>query len=107
MKCKYWVRNNREKDLSELVHEKKPDGTFYAKEITAQTYQDNEIGNMFMFDQNSVTVFTLDSVDIKENDVVEYSGNYWNVNNVQRVSIKKQTEFLERTDNRTYIQLRK
>lgn len=106
-KCRYWKRDDRNKDMSELAHEKAPDGIFYAKPVSASSSQSQDVGNMFMFDRNDATIVTDDAVDIDDEDVVEYDGSIWCVSNVQSSAYEKQSEFTSKTCERTYIRLRR
>lgn len=106
IRCKHWKVNAKNRDLSELVHDKKYD-IFFAKEVAPQSRNDNNIDGTFMFNQDGTTIMTSDAVDINENDAVEYLGSVWLVVNTQVVTKKRETEFCYTTDTITYIQLRK
>lgn len=105
--CKYWKRNENDSSLEEYVHEHHYSGIFYAKEATAQMGQKNIIGNMFMFDQNTATIETMDSVDISAGDIIEFQDGLWIVSSVQKSMNNKSKQFLRNGYFKTYIQMRK
>lgn len=105
--CTYWSRDNDESDLSEYAHENAPTGTFYAKDENPNTLQKQDIGGMFLFDENTITLSTSDAVDIKAGDVICYDDDYWAVRNVQEVWVNKSQQFMKNPSKRTYIQLKR
>lgn len=105
--CTYWSRDNDESDLSEYAHENEPSGAFYAKDENPSTLQKQDIGGIFLFDENTITLSTPDAVDIKAGDVVSYDDNYWAVRNVQEVWVNKNQQFMKSSSKRTYIQLKR
>lgn len=105
-KCEYWKVNERNKDKSELIYEKKSDGVFYAKEISAFSKDIQYIGDVFAFQSNTITLVTSDNNDISINNIVRFNGKLWIVVNIQRRRIMKQTEFSKKTSHYTYIQLK-
>lgn len=106
-KCKYWNRKDSKLSLDEYTYNNEPSGSFYAKEITAQTMQKNIIGNTFMFDQDTITLETSDVVNIASGDIVEYENDLWSVSNVQIKEIHKSKQFMKSSYRKTYIQIRK
>ena len=101
----YWKRNEDIKDLAKYVYETKPDGLFYAKEITPESEDGQQINNAFMFDNTTITIYTEDSVKIEKNDIVKYDDEIWRVVNVQRQHIHKTHQFMKNGFYRTYLQL--
>ena len=75
--CKYWKRDETDSSLEDYVHEHRYSGIFYAKETTAQVGQKNIVGNMFMFDQNTATIETMDLVDISSGDIIKFQDELW------------------------------
>lgn len=106
-KCLWWRRNNDDRDLSVLAEETVPAGSFTAKSESASNYRKQELGSMFLFDENTTTISTNDDVDILTGDFVKYQGTYWRVLNVQQVPQRRETEFSARVDMRTYIQMKR
>lgn len=105
-KCRYWKVNTKYKDKSELVHDKKPFGIFFAKENNSWT-SDNEIVNeVLMIKTSEISISTQDKNSLEVNDIVDYNGDLWIVINVQRKKIKRQSQFMKTTSEITYIQLR-
>ena len=106
-KCKYWVRDDDAKDLTEYVYENKPSGTFYAKRITAQDYKKLVINNAFMFDDSLVTLYSKGQINLKESDIVEFKGELWRVQDCQSKQIDKNTQFMSRPDYVSYIRIKR
>lgn len=107
-KCKYWKRNNSNKSLEELTHENAPSGEFYAKQENSITNNSNVIAGVFMFDNETLTISTYDYVDVIKNDIVLYENQYWNIVNIQKRDIHKNSEFLTNNVSKvTYMQLRR
>ena len=104
--CRWWGRKERDSsgDFEEdiLVYKNVPSGFFYAKEISGEAQDDNVIGGIFMTDKTSVTIMSSDDLsdlynvkqDIRNRVLVEYQGELWRVDNVQKRKAKIQnTEF--------------
>ena len=110
--CKWWSRNESEDNSSdELIMKRIPTGTFMAKEITAENFQNTQIGNTFMFDRTNITIQTPDDVyGIKNNDLVLYQDEKWIVINVsKRKARMQQSQFASDRycSHYWYIELRK
>jgi len=101
----YWKRNESIKDLSKYVYETKPDGLFYAKDVSVESQDNQPINNSFLFDNQSITLYTEDSVNLEINDIVKYEDEIWRVANVQFQHIHKTHQFMKKGYNRTYIQI--
>lgn len=91
--CRWWARNeNDDYEEDELIYKRIPSGFFYAKEINAETTDDNIIANIIMLDRTSVTIESPDNLEALANKkivaknriLVEYQGEYWRVENVQK-----------------------
>jgi len=101
--CRWWSRNEAEEiDEDVLRYKRVPRGYFLAKEVNAEVQDDNVIAGIFMADKTSVTIMTADSLtdlynekqDIKNRVLVEYQGEIWRVDNVQKRKARIQnTEF--------------
>lgn len=93
IRCKWWSRDESEDyDEDELIYKRVPSGMFYAKEVNAEVQDDNVLANMFMLDKTSITIMSGDDLtslyntklDIKNKVIVEYQGEIWRVENVQK-----------------------
>lgn len=104
-KVVYWKRNENIRDLAKYVYENKPDGLFYAKEITAESKESQQISNAFLFDNANITIYTEDAIDIEKNDIVKYENEIWRVVNIQKNFIHKTHQFMKKGYYRTFIQL--
>ena len=91
--CRWWIRNESEDiDEDELVYKRVPSGSFYAKEVNAEVQDDNIIGGIVMLDKTSVTIQACDNLqelynaqqDIRNRVMVEYQGELWRVDSVQK-----------------------
>ena len=90
--CRWWARDERDQNTpDERIMERVPSGSFMAREVAPENYQDNVIGGMFMIDRTTVTIKSSDDLKrIKSEDLVEYQGEKWIVVTVQRSKAKKQ-----------------
>ena len=91
--CRWWSRNESEEtEEDELVYKRVPRGHFYAKEVNAEVQDDNIIGGVFMTDKTSVTIMSGDDLtdmynehqDVRNKVLIEYQGELWRVDNVQK-----------------------
>lgn len=93
--CKWWARKESDDDDNEedsLVFKRVPSGTFFAKEVNAEVNDDNIIGGVFMTDKTSVAIMSSDDLSnlynekesMKNRVLVEYQGELWRVENVQK-----------------------
>ena len=105
--CQYWKRDDTDSSLEDYVYEHHYSGIFYAKETTSQTGQKNIVGNMFMFDQNTATIETMDLVNISSGDIIKFQDGLWLVTNVQKSMNNKSKQFLKNNFYKTYIQMKK
>lgn len=107
-KCKYWVRDEEEKELDEYVYNTVPSGVFYVKEITAEDLRKTQVNNLFMFDESLTTLFTSDSVmNLKKGDLIEYNGDVWVAQSVQIKKVAKNRQFMARPSVEVYVQVKK
>lgn len=110
--CVWWTRDERDKFVSsELVMKRNASGTFNAKEVNAENYQNNIVGGSFMFDKTTITLKTPDNINgIKQNDIVLFRGETWMVETAQRKKAKAQNSCFLKSDNCAhfwYLELRK
>lgn len=116
-RCRWWSREESEDyEEDELIFKRIPSGTFYAKEVNAETQDDNVLANVFMLDKTSVTIMSSDDLtslynqklDIRNKVIVEYQGEIWRVDNVQKRKARIQnTEFgrADRVSHYWYLSL--
>ena len=116
-RCRWWSKNESDevKD-NELRYKRVPSGYFYAKEVNAEVQDDNIIGGVFMTDKTSVTIMSSDNLaslqakqlDMRNEVLVEYQGELWRVDNVQKRKARIQnTEFgnVNRVSHYWYLSL--
>ena len=106
-RCKYWERNSQYKDLAEYKHKIEPKGVFMAKRENSTSQQKNELNNMFLYGNESIMISTKSTVDIKPNDLVEFDGEIWVVQNVQYVTKRSNEQYMKKKCRFTYIQLKR
>lgn len=107
--CKYWKRKtNGYGDANELIHNEKPSGYFYAKTMSAKNKDLETLQGVMMYDKDSLTLKTTDDVkDLKAQDIIEFRGSLWFVDNVQVEEIVKQTQFNYSNSFIYYLSIRK
>ena len=111
MKCEFWSVDDRDMLPADLIaHYPRPTGMFYAKEVNADTTENQIVESAFMAEQRTVTLETHDNVKtpvaLKQNDIVRYHDELFRVDRIQSEPIKKQNQYLRVGSYRTYIQLR-
>lgn len=90
-----------------LEYKESPKGVFYAKKEGSQFNSKNQLGNVFQFDQNVLTISTVDKIDAKANDIVKMRGEKWIVVNVQEKERIEESMFSSHPDKITYLSIRK
>ena len=107
--CKYWKRKtNGYGDANELIHNEKPSGYFYAKPMSAKNKDLETLQGVMMYDKDSLTLKTTDDIkDLKAQDIIEFRGSLWFVDNVQDEEIVKQTQFNYSNSFIYYLSIRK
>lgn len=107
--CKYWKRKtNGYGDANELIHNEKPSGYFYAKPMSAKNKDLETLQGVMMYDKDSLTLKTTDDIkDLKAQDIIEFRGSLWFVDNVQVEEIVKQTQFNYSNSFIYYLSIRK
>lgn len=110
--CRWWSRAQyADIEEDELVYNRVPSGTFWAKEVNAEATTDNVIGGVFMLERTTVTIKSPDDLSpIKSKDLVEYQGEKWVVVSVQKSKAKVQNTYYAEDKNCShfwYLELRK
>lgn len=103
--CRWWTKNKEDDiDDSELVMKRIPNGIFYAKEINAETDNDNILGGVFMINRKNITIASPDNLEgISSEDHVEYQGIIWRVESVQKRKFRIQNSEFCRIDMCSHI----
>lgn len=107
-KCRYWIRDERDQSGSpqQWVTYNQPTGSFYAKPSSTKTNQMNVINGVWALDDNHITVETDDHVDgMNRGCLVEYDGELWLVDNVQKQVHNRESEFCRRNDYKYFISM--
>lgn len=110
LECQYWLvsKDERDKDKSQLTHEKAPEGTFYAKIENSIENNSSVIAQTFLFDSTDLSISTTDFVDgLKKNCLVKVENfeGIWRVDSTNKAPIKGNYQF--DIQFKTYIQLRR
>lgn len=105
--CRWWARKESDDtEEDELVYKRVPRGYFHAKEVNAETNDDNLIGGVFMTDKTTVTIVSADDLSdmyneheyVKDKVLVEYQGELWRVENVQKRKARIQNSEFANSD---------
>ena len=105
-RCRYWVRDEENYDLSEYTYEN-ASGFFYAEEVTAKDIKKLVINGTFMFDESLITIQTKGQLSLKQGDLVEFEGEMWIAQSVQQKKFNRNNQFMKNPSLITYIQLKK
>lgn len=105
--CAFWVRDESGVGNSdEYIYKTKPTGYFYAKEERAEYDDTGTIMGAFMVHQHSILLRSNDDLTgITKNSLVRYRGNIWRVDNVQKETIIKESQYLNKPKYYWYIQI--
>ena len=110
--CYWWHR--KEDDVNEpdeIITQRVASGSFYAKEVAPLRNQDIQIGGVFMFEKDAVTLKTPDNViGLSSEDLVKWDGELWRVVTTQRSKARIQNTFFakdKKCSHFWYIELRK
>ena len=111
-KCRWWHRNeNDELETDEIIMNRIPSGSFMAKEVSPKRTEDIQVGGVFMFEKDAITIKSPDNLEgVASEDLVEFRGSKWRVINVQRSKARNQNTFFGRESNCShywYLELRK
>lgn len=111
-RCRWWSRNEDDRyEPSDLISKRVASGQFWAKEMSAMQLMNTNLGNAFRIDSEHTTIKTPDDLDgIKADDIVEYQGDLWRVDDVQKTKARMQnTQYAEdrKCSHFWYISLRR
>lgn len=111
-KCRWWRRNtNDDIESDELIMKRVPNGIFMAKEVAPNRQQDIQVGGVFMFSRDNITIKSPDDLsEIEAKDLVEFNGDLWIVESVQRTKARVQNTFFGKDihcSHYWYLELRK
>ena len=111
-RCRWWSRNNSDDiDTDELVNKRIPSGSFMAKEVVPRRNQDIQVGGVFNFEKDTITIKSPDDLkNIATKDLVEFRGEIWRIISVQRSKSRNQNTVFGKDDNCShywYLELRR
>ena len=105
VQVKYWsqIDNDELVPNSRISYDTKHTRTFMAKEISVFTLDSQVLAETMMVDDQSITLFTRDKIsNLRVNDLVEYDGKKFRVDNIQVNYIKKQRQFMKKQRSAEY-----
>lgn len=106
-KATFWKAKTLNYDLSKLVVESKPSGSFYCKEMRPKDEDNQFIGGVIQFKTTTTQITTADyNIDISVNDCVFFHNKYWRVYYLQYEEIESQRQFSQRPSKVLYITLK-
>ena len=108
-KCYFYKRNKNIKDLSKYVLEEKIAGSFWAKFYSPEVKGANQYHNIFMINNNKITVSTEDEIEgLEKNDIVKFRGKLWVVaDDIQEIPHEKELAFSNKFHSTKVISLRR
>lgn len=107
-RCLYWKRDvTQPMDNEKLIHEKSPNGLFYAKIISSKAKDKQDIVGVFRVGNEGIMIETQDKVDLDKDDLIQFDNAIWLVGRVNSVPIQKNSEFGRSASNKTTIELSK
>lgn len=107
-RCLYWKRDKEgAMDNEELVHKEMPSGIFYARVYSDRSRDKQDVAGVFRTGLDSITLETNDTVDIEEDDLVQFNCEVWIAGRSSSEPIQKMSEFGYHASQRTILELRK
>ena len=107
LKCKFWSQDEAEEngvDDAEIAYKLSPSGSFYAKEMNSYNFSNQILADVFMAESITITIFTEDDVNaLKRNDIIEFDGEVYRVEEIQKTPYKKQRQFLKQGYSNGYF----
>lgn len=106
--CRYWVRDERNASgsPSQWVLHNQPSGRFRARPISVKSNRMDVVNGVWALDNNHVTIETDDDVvGIARGSVVEYAEELWLIEEIQKQTHWKESEFCKHQDYKYVISL--
>ena len=105
--AKFWS-NKLNKNLNEITKVDIPTGVFKCKQENATAVNHDDIGNKFRYQEQTLTIKTLDNVSkMKVDDIVKFRNEFYRVDKIQRVPLSNTTYYGSNLIKyETYIDLR-
>lgn len=107
--CKFWKRNEENiGDSDKLIHNKKPDGLFFARLVNVKSKQEGNINGVILFSKDTTILYSTDDLkDLERGDLILFRGEMWLVESVQNQQITKESQYFKEESFVYYINLRK
>lgn len=111
-KARWWHRNETDEVLpDEIIMQRVCSGFFWAKEVAPLRTENIQVGGVFYFEKDTITLKSPDNLDgLESEDLVEFRGEKWRVKSVQRSKAKNQQTFFghdTKCSHYWYLELRK
>ena len=100
--CRWWHRNESEEDLedNELFYKRIPTGSFFAKEAASEMNDSNILGGVMLANKSTITIYSPDNLEaIRPNDLVEFQGQMWRVEDNQAKIFRMQNNEFVKNDS--------
>lgn len=109
IECSFYARDEKSGvSPSEWVLKNRPNGSFYAKEVSPQSNQMGQVSNVFAYDRNIISLESDDDLSgIKRGYIVVYNNKAWIVDTVQAMIHRKETEFNIDIDYKYIVNIRR
>ena len=110
--CRWWSRIEEDENTSdELISKRVASGTFCAKEMSPMQLMNMNLDGVFRIDSTHTTIKSPDNLEgVKADDLVEYQGEMWRVDDIQKSKAKMQNTLYASDRNCShfwYVSLRK
>lgn len=105
--AKFWS-NKLNKNLNEITKVDIPTGVFKCKQENATAVNHDDIGNKFRYQEQTLTIKTLDNVSkMKVDDIIKFRNEFYRVDKIQKVPLANTTYYSPNLIKyETYIDLR-
>lgn len=109
LKCFLFKRDNKDKNLNELLYKKEYKAIFYARYLNPISKDRDTIGSAFQTTFSNVMLQSSDYLDgiVEVNDLVYFNNEWWVVNNIQKRCRIKESEYCSRPSYFYIIEIRK
>lgn len=107
-RCLYWKRDRtHDLDNEEIVHFHTPSGVFYAKKVSSNTRNAQDVAGVFRVDYNRIIIETNDKVFIEKDDLIKIDNVIWIVDKATTEDLQKNNEFGVNSSKKTIIDLQR
>lgn len=108
--CFYYlkIKDRNVSKTNQLIYDSIPDGSFYAKELNPYSKNNQFIAELFMIEEESVLISTGDDVScLGVNDKIRMNNDFYIINNIQAIPLKRNNQYSTKPTKTYYIELRR